>query len=245
MSFMEEVKKLNQEKSEVAKKEEEVLKFWQDNKIFERSLQKDAPEGSFVFYDGPPFATGEPHYGHLLAGTIKDSIPRYQTMKGKKVLRKWGWDCHGLPVENLIEKELGLKSKKDILDYGIGNFNKKAKESVFTFADVWKKVVPRSGRWIDMENDYRTMDKTYTESVWWSFKKLYDKGLIYKSFKSMHLCPRCETTLSNFEVNLGYKDITDISVYVKFKLESEEDTYLLVWTTTPWTLPGLMEMLIQ
>ncbi len=227
-----------QNKSEVAKREDNILQFWKENKIFEKILKKESPNGNFVFYDGPPFATGEPHYGHILAGTIKDAVPRYETMKGKKVLRKWGWDCHGLPIENLIEKELGLKSKKDIILYGIEKFNKKAKDSVFKYAHIWKDVIPRFGRFVDMENDYRTMDKSYTESVWWSFKTLYDKGLIYKSFKSMHLCPRCETTLSNFEVNQGYKDITDISVYVKFELEDEPNTYLLVWTTTPWTLPG-------
>ncbi len=229
-------KKVVQEKSDVAKREEDVLAFWRENKIFEKSLEKDG--GSFVFYDGPPFATGEPHYGHMLASVIKDAVPRYQAMNGKKVLRRWGWDCHGLPVENLIEKKLNLKTKKDIIDYGIGKFNKEAKDSVLEYADIWKEFIPRTGRWIDMENDYRTMDKTYTESVWWSFKNLYNKGLIYKGFKSMHLCPRCETTLSNFEVNLGYKDITDISVYVEFKLEDEPNTFLLVWTTTPWTLPG-------
>jgi isoleucyl-tRNA synthetase len=239
------MKEEEKSKSEVAKREEEVLKFWQENQIFEKSLEKDAPNGNFVFYDGPPFATGQPHYGHILAGTIKDAIPRYQTMKGKKVLRRWGWDCHGLPVENLIEKELKLESKKDILDYGIDKFNQKAKESVMQYTDVWKNVIPRMGRWVDMENDYRTMDKTYTESVWWSFKTLYDKGLIYKSFKSMHLCPRCETTLSNFEVNLGYKDITDISVFVEFELIDEPNTFLLVWTTTPWTLPGNVALAIN
>ncbi len=244
MDFMDQSSnKDKKEKSEVAKREEAVFAFWKENNIFEKSLEKDG--GSFVFYDGPPFATGEPHYGHLLASSIKDAIPRYKTMQGKKVLRRWGWDCHGLPIENLIEKKLNLKTKKDILDYGVGNFNKEAKNSVLEYADIWKEVIPRTGRWVDMENDYRTMDKTYTESIWWSFKNLYDKGLIYKGFKSMHLCPRCETTLSNFEVNLGYKDITDISVYVKFKLEGLENTYLLVWTTTPWTLPGNVALAIN
>jgi isoleucyl-tRNA synthetase len=225
-------------KSEVSEKEEKILQFWRDNKIFEKSLAKDAPNGDFVFYDGPPFATGLPHYGHILPGTVKDIIPRYQTMRGKKVARKWGWDCHGLPIENLVEKELGLKSKKDIEEFGVENFNNKAKGLVMRYADDWKKIIPRTGRWADMENDYKTMDTSYTESVWWAFKVLYEKNLIYTAFKAMLLCPHCETTLSNFEVNQGYKDITDISVYVKFELADEPNTFFLAWTTTPWTLPG-------
>lgn len=227
----------NQE-SDIAKKEEEILKFWRDNKIFERTLAKPAPRGDFVFYDGPPFATGLPHFGNFLPTSIKDVIPRYQTMRGKRVRRQWGWDCHGLPVENLVEKELGLETKKDIEKYGLALFNKKARESVLRYAGEWQKIIPRLGRWVDMDNSYRTMDPSYTESVWWVFKTLFGKGLVYEGYKSMHLCPRCETTLANFEVNLGYKDITDISVYVKFELADEPGTYLLAWTTTPWTLPG-------
>lgn len=232
-------------KSEVAEKEEKILEFWDKNDIFKKTLDKDAPEGDFVFFDGPPFATGLPHYGHILPGTIKDIIPRYQTMKGKRVSRRWGWDCHGLPVENLIEKELSLASKKDIETYGIENFNKYARDIVFRYADEWKKIIPRSGRWVDMEDDYRTMDATYTESVWWAFKTLYDKGLVYQGFKSMLLCPRCETTLSNFEVNQGYKDITDISVTVELELLDKPKTYLLAWTTTPWTLPGNVALAVN
>src|SRR6185436_12600688 len=159
-------------------------------------------------------------------------------MQGYRVRRRWGWDCHGLPVENIVEKELNLATKKDILNFGIDKFNKKARESVKKYAHIWREVIPRLGRWVDMENDYETMDPRYTESVWWAFSELYKKGLIYEGFKSMQLCPRCETTLSNFEVSQGYKDITDISVYVKFKLTGEDGTYFLAWTTTPWTLPG-------
>ncbi|MBN2093961.1 MAG: class I tRNA ligase family protein [Candidatus Zambryskibacteria bacterium] len=232
-------------KSKIAEREEEILKFWQDNKIFEKTLAKKTPEGEFVFYDGPPFATGTPHYGHILPGTIKDVIPRYQTMRGKRVERHWGWDCHGLPVENLVEKELGLSSKKNIEEYGVEKFNKAAKESVMRYADEWGRIVPRLGRWVDMENDYKTMDTSYTESIWWAFKELYDKGLVYKSFKSMHLCPHCETTLSNFEVNQGYKDIADISIFVKFKSLDEDKTYFLAWTTTPWTLPGNVALAVN
>ena len=236
--------KTSEEKSDVVRREEEVLSFWKENDIFNKSLKKDAPNGDFIFYDGPPFATGLPHYGHILAGTIKDAVPRFWTMNGYHVPRKWGWDCHGLPVENLIEKKLGLATKRDIEAYGIKNFNEAARGTVMEYADDWRKIIPRMGRWVDMDNDYKTMDPEYTESVWWVFAQLHKKGLVYEGFKSMHLCPRCGTTLSNFEVNLGYKDIKDISVTVKLPLLDDTgnvtDTSLLVWTTTPWTLPGNM-----
>lgn len=232
-------------KSEVALREETILAFWEEHEIFTQSLETPAggtPKGDYVFYDGPPFATGLPHYGHILAGTIKDAIPRFWTMRGFRVRRKWGWDCHGLPLENLIEKQLGLANKREIEAYGIKNFNEAARAAVMEYASDWKRIVPRMGRWADMENDYKTMDSTYTESVWWVFSELNKKGLVYEGFKSMHLCPRCGTTLSNFEVNQGYKDIKDIAVTVKLPLLDESgaktDTSLLVWTTTPWTLPG-------
>ncbi|MEK7148028.1 MAG: class I tRNA ligase family protein, partial [Patescibacteria group bacterium] len=231
------------EKSPRAKKEEEILKFWKENKIFEKSLEKGDKE--FVFYDGPPFATGLPHYGHILPGTIKDVIPRYKTMRGFRVPRRWGWDCHGLPIENLIEKELGLETKKDIEKFGIGEFNRRARESVLRYEKEWKEIIPRTGRWIDMDNAYKTMDTSYTESVWWSFKELYDKELVSQGFKVMHLCPHCETTLSNFEVNQGYKDITDISVTVELEDIEKPNTYFLAWTTTPWTLPGNVALAIN
>jgi isoleucyl-tRNA synthetase len=235
-------------KSPAAEREEKILEFWSANNVFQKSVDRVAPKGDFVFYDGPPFATGLPHFGHVLPTSIKDAVPRYKTMQGFRVRRRWGWDCHGLPIENMIEKELGLATKKDILDYGIGKFNQKAKESVLRYADEWRTIIPRLGRWVDMENDYRTMDASYTESVWWAFKELHDKGLIYEGFKSMQLCPRCETTLSNFEVNQGYKDITDISVFVKFELSEKIEgapTYFLAWTTTPWTLPGNVALAIN
>ena len=228
------------EKSDVTKREEAMLAFWNEHDIFKKSEEKKASQGEFTFYDGPPFATGLPHYGHILTGTIKDAIPRYKTMRGYRVVRKWGWDCHGLPLENQIEEELGLKDKKAIEGIGIDVFNKAARDSVLRYVDDWKEIIPRMGRWVDMESGYKTMDAAYTESVWWVFKTLFDKGLIYEGFKSMHLCPRCGTTLSNFEVAQGYKDITDLAVTVKLELEGEPGTYLLVWTTTPWTLPGNM-----
>lgn len=232
------------QKSDVAVREEAILSFWQEHDIFNKTLEQDAPNGEFIFYDGPPFATGLPHYGHILAGTIKDAIPRFWTMNGYRVPRKWGWDCHGLPVENLIEKKLGLAAKKDIEEYGIQNFNEAARDVVMEYADDWRQIIPRMGRFADMEDDYKTMDASYTESVWWVFSQLHKKGLVYEGFKSMHLCPRCGTTLSNFEVNQGYKDIKDIAITVKLPLLDEAgevtDTSLLVWTTTPWTMPGNM-----
>ncbi len=232
-------------KSAIALKEEEILKFWNDNHIFSQSLSKDSPKGEYVFYDGPPFANGLPHYGHLLAGTMKDAIPRYKTMRGFRVDRRWGWDCHGLPVENIIEKEFKLKSKKDIEEFGLKKFNEAARANVMTYANDWKKIIPRLGRWVDMENDYKTMNPSFMESVLWVFKSLYDKGLVYEGFKPMHLCPRCETTLSNFEVAQGYRDVTDISVTAKFLLKGSEKTYFIAWTTTPWTLPGNVALAVN
>ncbi|MBP9757372.1 MAG: isoleucine--tRNA ligase [Candidatus Pacebacteria bacterium] len=228
----------NVDKSSVAKREEEILAFWNENKIFEKSVAQDAPNGEYVFYDGPPFATGLPHYGHLVTGMIKDVVPRYKTMRGFSVPRVWGWDCHGLPIENIVEKELGFKHKKDIKDYGIAKFNERCREQVMTYAHEWEQIIPRTGRWVDMQNAYRTMDKPYMESVWWVFKNIYDKGLVYEDYRSMHICTRCETTLSQQEVSEGYKEIKDISVTAKFELADTPGTYFLAWTTTPWTLPG-------
>ncbi|HUX80922.1 MAG TPA: isoleucine--tRNA ligase [Candidatus Paceibacterota bacterium] len=232
------------EKSEAAKREETILAFWNEHKIFEQSLAKESPKGDFVFYDGPPFATGLPHYGHIVASVIKDAIPRYRTMRGYHVPRVWGWDCHGLPIENIVEKELGFKHKKDIKNYGIAKFNEQCRARVLTYVDEWKKIIPRIGRWVDMEHAYHTMDTSYMESVWWVFKEIYEKGLVYEDYRAMHICPRCETTLSQQEVSEGYKDVKDISVTVKFKVKNPEkiglsgDVYMLAWTTTPWTLPG-------
>lgn len=225
-------------KSDIATREEEILAWWKEKRIFEKSLEKDAPKGEFVFYDGPPFATGLPHYGHIVPGTAKDVIPRYKTMRGYHVARRWGWDCHGLPIETLIEKELKLGSKKEIEKFGIATFNAAAKKSVMRYADDWRRTIARTGRWVDMDDDYRTMDWQYTESVWWAFSELYKKGLIYEGVRPMHVCPRCETPLSNFEVSQGYADVTDIAVTVKFPLVGVPDTFFLAWTTTPWTLPG-------
>lgn len=235
----------NLEKSEASLKEEQILKFWNENKIFKKSLEKKSPKGEFVFYDGPPFATGTPHYGHLLPGTMKDVIPRFKTMQGYYVGRRWGWDCHGLPIENLIEKELGLETRKDIENFGIEKFNEAARASVLRYEKVWKETIPRVGRWVDMDDPYMSMQPSFMETGWWIFSELYKKDLITKGFKPMHLCPRCETTLANFEVNQGYKDIADLSVTAKFELLDHPaengagpKTFVLAWTTTPWTLPG-------
>lgn len=223
----------------------EILKYWEEKKIFEKSISSRDEKNSYNFYDGPPFATGLPHYGHIVASLMKDVVPRYWTMKGKRVERKWGWDCHGLPVENIIEKRLNLNSKKAIEEFGIDKFNETCRSAVMKYAEDWKKIIKRTGRWVDMENDYKTMDLSFMESVWWVFKQLWDRDLIYEGKKAMHICPRCVTPLSNFEVTQGYKDIKDISATAKFKIiDSKEkfsfgqDVYALAWTTTPWTLPG-------
>ncbi|HWB34065.1 MAG TPA: class I tRNA ligase family protein [Candidatus Paceibacterota bacterium] len=233
-------------KSETAKREEDVLAFWKDQRIFERSLEKRAPRGEFIFYDGPPFATGLPHYGHLLASTIKDVIPRYKTMQGYRVPRRWGWDCHGLPVENLIEKKLNLKSKKDILAIGIDTFNEAARAAVMEFDREWERYVERIGRWVDFKNSYKTMDNSYIESVWWALKEMEGKKLLYEGRKVLMYCTHCETPLAKAEIasDNTYKDITEEAVTIKFKLKNPvkyglpENTSILAWTTTPWTLPG-------
>jgi len=220
--------------------EQKILKFWDRKKIFEKSIRQRKGRPFFSFYDGPPFASGLPHYGHILATAIKDAVLRYWTMRGYQVPRRVGWDCHGLPVENLIEKELSIKTKKEIEKMGIEKFNKACQASVFRYTKEWMVTLRRVGRWADYKNAYATMDKDYTESVWWVFKKLYDAGLIYQDFRVTPYCPRCGTPLSNFEVNQpgAYRDIEDQSVYLKFPIKGEADNFFLVWTTTPWTLPA-------
>ncbi len=222
-------------KQSFPKLEESILTYWEGADTFKKSI--DNREKEYVFYDGPPFATGLPHYGHLLAGTLKDVAPRYFTMQGYKIERKWGWDCHGLPVENIVEKELDLNNKTDIERFGIGKFNESCRAVVLRYAEEWKKTVHRMGRWVDMEDDYKTMDPEYMESIWWVFESLWNKGLIYEGHKVVPYCPRCATPLSNFETNQGYADKQDPAVTAKFELVDEPGTYLLAWTTTPWTLP--------
>ena len=230
------------QKSNSALREEVILKFWKDNEIFEKSLKKESPKGKYVFYDGPPFATGLPHYGHILGSAVKDVIGRYKTMSGYNVPRRWGWDCHGLPIENIVEKDLGISGKKAIEALGIDKFTEHARSKVLTYVSEWKKTVDRMGRWVDFDNSYKTMDNTFIESVWWALGEMNKKGLLYEGVRVLAYCPRCETPIANSEIAMdnSYKDITDISVYVKFKIldEKYKNTYLIAWTTTPWTLPG-------
>lgn len=234
-------------KSDVALAEEKILEFWKTNTIFEKSLAKESPRGNYVFYDGPPFATGLPHYGHILGSTAKDVIGRYQTMRGYHVERKWGWDCHGLPIENIVEKELGVSGHKEIEALGIEKFTETARSRVLTYVAEWKKTVERMGRWVDFDGGYKTMDNTFIESVWWALKELHKKGLLYEGTRVLAYCPRCETPIANSEIAMdnSYKDITDISVYVKFELVDQPGTYFLAWTTTPWTLPGNFALAIN
>ncbi len=219
--------------------EEKILKFWDENNIFKKSISRREGNDEFVFYDGPPFATGLPHFGHFVPGTIKDIIPRYQTMKGKKVDRRFGWDCHGLPVEYEMEKELGISGKYQIEKFGVAKFNESCRSIVLRYTSEWKNIVTRMGRWVDFEHDYKTMDPQYMESIWWIIKQLMEKGLMYEGFNIMPYSPALSTPLSNFEVNLGgYQDVIDPAVTVRFKVKDKNSVYFLAWTTTPWTLPS-------
>lgn len=216
------------------------MQYWDEQKIFEKTLEKTRDKKPYVFYDGPPFATGLPHYGHILASVIKDVVPRYWTMKGYYVRRRWGWDCHGLPIEQLVEQKLGISGKKQIDTMGVDKFNQTCRENVLNYVHEWGKTVRRIGRWVDFDNSYKTMDSTYMESVWWAIKQVWDKGLVYEGRKVLLYCPRCETPLSNFEVasDNSYDDVSEESVYVRFKLADPAGSYILAWTTTPWTLPA-------
>jgi isoleucyl-tRNA synthetase len=224
------------------KLEEEILAFWEKYHIFEKSISQREGNEEFVFYDGPPFATGLPHFGHFIPSTIKDIIPRYKAMKGKKVERRFGWDCHGLPVENLIEEELGLNSKTDIEKFGVAKFNEACRASVLRYVKEWRQTITRLGRWVDFDNDYKTMAPDYMETIWWVVKSLWEKGLLYEGHYSLPYCPRCSTVLSNHELNLGgYKDVHDPAITIRFKIKSDgfpKDSYFLAWTTTPWTMPS-------
>ncbi len=232
--------------------EKKVQKFWEEKQIFEKSVSLRPENKPYTFYDGPPFATGLPHYGHISVSVIKDIVGRYFSMKGYRVERRWGWDCHGLPIENLVEKEKGFSGRPDILAYGVDKFNEACRDTVLRYREEWKLTIKRMGRFVDMENDYKTMDTPFMESVWWVFSELYKKGLIYEGHKAMHICPHCVTPLSNFEVTDGYKDVKDISVYASFKLKNPEkvlavtgDVYAIAWTTTPWTLPGNVALAVN
>ncbi|MBE7068096.1 MAG: isoleucine--tRNA ligase [Clostridiales bacterium] len=219
-------------------REKKIVDYWNTNKIFEESMQSREGGAEFSFYDGPPTANGKPHIGHILTRVMKDIVPRYQTMKGKHVLRKAGWDTHGLPVELEVEKKLGLESKTGIESYGIEPFIKECKNSVFKYTSEWKEMSDSVGYWCDMDNPYVTYHDDYIESEWWALKEIHKKGLLYKGHKIVPYCPRCGTALSSHEVAQGYKDVKQTTAFVKFKVVGEQDKYILAWTTTPWTLPS-------
>jgi len=225
--------------------EEKILEYWNSNKIFEKSLDEQKYKKDFHFYDGPPFATGLPHYGHLLAGTIKDIVPRYWTMQGYRVKRRFGWDCHGLPVEFEMEKSLKLNGSIAIKEYGVAKFNEACRGIVLRYTSEWQQTVERMGRWVDMDNDYKTMQPEFMESVWWIFKKLWDKGLIYQGKKVVPYSWRLTAPLSNFEASQNYKSVQDPAVTVLFPLLDDPKTALSIWTTTPWTLPSNLAIAVQ
>ena len=223
---------------EFAQREKHVLDFWREENIFEESIKLRAESPVFTFYEGPPTANGRPHIGHVITRAVKDLFPRYKTMKGYKVLRKAGWDTHGLPVELEVEKALGISGKPDIEKFGIEPFIKECKESVFKYQNLWEEMSERVGYWLDMDKPYITYENSYIESVWWALTEIFNKELIYKSYRVVPYCPRCGTPLSSHEVAQGYKDITEDSIYVAFLVADKKDEYLLAWTTTPWTLPS-------
>ena len=234
------------------KMEEEILAFWRDDSTFEKSLKRNEGKKRYKFYDGPPFATGLPHYGHLLAGTIKDIVPRYQTMRGKYVERRFGWDTHGLPIEALAQEALGVSGAHEIKALGIDKFNEQCRSMVLKYVGEWRKTVTRMGRWVDFDNDYKTMNPDFMETIWWVFKQLWEQGRVYKSHRIMPYSWKLSTPLSNFEAGSNYKDVQDPTVTVRTrlldslgKLDSLDGTiYLLVWTTTPWTLPENLMMCV-
>ncbi|MEK7553846.1 MAG: class I tRNA ligase family protein [Patescibacteria group bacterium] len=232
------------DKSEAAKREEAILAFWEREKIFQKSLDKKSPKGDFIFYEGPPTANAKPAIHHLEARAFKDAIPRYKTMRGYRVNRRAGWDTHGLPVELQVEKELGFSGKKDIEKYGIAEFNKKCRDSVFAYIDAWEKFTKRIGFWVDETKAYFTFDSSYMEVLWNIFAQTEKNGRLYKDYKVVPWCPRCGTALSSHELAQGYEDVKDITITAKFEIEDEPGTFLIAWTTTPWTLPGNVALAI-
>ncbi len=226
------------EKSETQRREEAILAFWDKEQIFEKTLQKEAPKGEFVFYEGPPTANGRPGVHHMESRSFKDALPRYKTMRGYRVPRRAGWDTHGLPVELEVEKQLGFSGKQEIEKYGIAAFNKKCRESVMTYINEWRAFSERIGYWTDLDNAYFTFNPSFMESVWHVMKHVADEGRLYKDYKVLPWCVKCGTALSSHELAQGYEDVKDLSLTVKFKVTGEENTYFLAWTTTPWTLPG-------
>ncbi|KAK4529419.1 hypothetical protein CCYA_CCYA01G0276 [Cyanidiococcus yangmingshanensis] len=240
------IKLIAPENVNFALREEQVLSFWTQLRAFERSNAIAADRPLFTFYDGPPFATGLPHYGHLLAGTIKDTVTRYAYQTGHQVPRRFGWDCHGLPVEYEIDQKLGIRSREDVLKIGVAAYNEECRKIVLRYSSEWEEIVKRMGRWIDFQNGYRTMDKAYMESVWWVFSQLYEKGLVYRGFRVMPFSTACRTPLSNFETNLNYRDVQDPAITVSFALKDDPDNAsFLAWTTTPWTIPSNVALCVN
>ena len=225
--------------------EQEVAKLWKEKDIIKKNFDMNQDGEYFTFYDGPPTANGKPHVGHILTRVMKDIIPRYKVMKGYKVIRKAGWDTHGLPVELEIEKKLGISGKQQIEEYGVEKFVKECKNSVFTYVSMWEKMTEQIGYWVDMEQPYVTYHNSYIESVWWALKQMWDKNLLYEGHKVMPYCPRCGTALSSHEVAQGYKDVKDLTCIAKFKVAGEDNKYILAWTTTPWTLPSNLALCIN
>ena len=225
--------------------EKEIANLWTARNVIKKNFDMNQDGEYFTFYDGPPTANGKPHIGHILTRVMKDIIPRYKVMKGYKVIRKAGWDTHGLPVELEIEKKLGISGKEQIEEYGVEKFVKECKESVFTYVSMWEKMTEQIGYWVDMENPYVTYHNPYIESVWWALKQMWDKGLLYEGHKVMPYCPRCGTALSSHEVAQGYKDVKDLTAIAKFKVADEDNKYILAWTTTPWTLPSNLALCIN
>lgn len=221
-----------------SKEEDHILELWKEIDVFNSCLKQSKGKPRYSFYDGPPFATGLPHYGHILTGTIKDIVTRYAHQQGFHVERRFGWDTHGLPVEYEIDKALNIKGPDDVMKIGIAKYNKECRAIVMRYANEWEKIVTRLGRWIDFKKDYKTLYPWYMESIWWVFKVLYDKGLVYQGVKVMPYSTGCNTPLSNFESGQNYKDVVDPSVVVSFELVDEPGVHMLAWTTTPWTLPS-------
>ena len=225
--------------------EKDIAKLWKEKDVIQKSFDSNKDGEHFTFFDGPPTANGKPHVGHILTRVMKDIIPRYKVMQGYQVLRKAGWDTHGLPVELEIEKKLGISGKEQIEDYGVEKFITECKDSVFSYVSLWEKMSEQIGYWVDMDDPYVTYHNNYIESEWWALKKLWDKGLLYKGHKVMPYCPRCGTALSSHEVAQGYKDVKDLTATAKFKVVGEENKYILAWTTTPWTLPSNLALCIN
>jgi len=233
-----------QESFSFVQAEHAVLSYWEKEKVFEQSLAASADKPPYIFYDGPPFATGLPHHGHLVGSTLKDIIPRYYTMKGYYVQRRFGWDCHGLPIEHEIDKALGMSASEAVEKMGVKGYNDECRKIVQRYTAEWRKTITRIGRWVDFDNDYKTMDSSFMESVWWVMKQLWEKDLIYRGVKVVPFSTALGTVLSNFEAGSNYQDVQDPAITVLFKLH-DENAYMSAWTTTPWTLPSNLALCVN